>query len=102
MIRKSKPSENHLFLGLREERLENCCPRISKGKFQDSVSSFFLIAVKKFAKNDVTYGRKIANSTLWDTESAMENEASPACNNNIGPGIVLKLGNCLAWSSGES
>ena len=51
-----------------------------------------------------TYSRKIANPTLWDTESAMENEANLACDNtsNNTSEIVLKFGNCLAWSSGES
>ena len=96
---KNKPSENRLFLGLREECLENCCPRIWKGKFQDSmISSCFLIAVKNGQRT--TYGRKIANPTLWDTKSAMKNEANPAYNNTSG--TVLKFGNCLAWSSGES
>ena len=62
------------------------------------ISPCFLIAVRDAQRT--TYSRKIVNLTLWDTESAMENELSLAYNNTSG--IVLKLGNCLAWSSGES
>ena len=43
---KNKPSENHLFLALREESLKNCRQRVLKGRFQDSIPSCFLTAVK--------------------------------------------------------
>ena len=72
-----------------------------KGKVPRLYIIMFLIAVKDTQR--MTYSRKIANLTLWDAESAMENEVSPAHNNSSG--IVLKrlkLGNCLAWSSGRS
>ena len=99
-VTKNKPSENRLYLGLWGECLENCCPRVLKEKFQDSiVLSYFLIAVNDAQRT--TYSRKIVNPTLWDTESAMENELSVAYNDS-GIASALKPGNCLVWSSGES
>jgi hypothetical protein len=62
---ENKPSENRLFLGLWEEFLENGCPQVLKGKFQNSILSCLLIALKDAPIT--TYGRKIANLTLWNT-----------------------------------
>ena len=91
VIRKNKPSESRLFVGLRKERLDNGSPRILRGNFQDSRLSYFLNTVEK---NDVRQ-----DVCLWDTETAMEKEASTS--NNLS-GIAPKLGNCSAWSGGGS